>query len=190
MEGAKEVIVMLQNARCQVDLRRLRCFLLGCALLSQSVVARLFPNLIKMIKIWAGEIMDILSQGIHLCGIQNSGRPLFEEQAMRKMSQQPFHIDRRCSALTYVYQEPPEHLLPDYKTIWGCRYKDQIQCSQGQKQLSIVPQVRPECIRAELGIVNVNKGYGGWISAVDKLRESIREVTDRGFPVRTKEPCR
>jgi hypothetical protein len=60
MEGSKEVIVMLQNARCQVDLRRLRCFLLGCALLSKSALARLFPNLIKMVKIWPGEFMDIL----------------------------------------------------------------------------------------------------------------------------------
>jgi hypothetical protein len=69
MEGSEEVIVMLQNARSQIDLRSLRSFLLGCALLFKSVVARLFPNLVKMVTIWAGKIMDILSQGIHLCGI-------------------------------------------------------------------------------------------------------------------------
>jgi hypothetical protein len=109
---------------------------------------------------------------------------------MRKMSQQPIQIDCRCGALTYARQEPREHLLPDYKTIWGGRYKDQIQRSQGPKQLSIVPEVRPECIRAELGIVNVSKRCGGGISAVDKLRESIREVTGREFPVGTKEACR
>ena len=109
---------------------------------------------------------------------------------MRKMSQQPIQIDCRCGALTYARKKPREHLLPDYKTIWGRRYKDQIQCSQGPKQLSIVPEVRPERIRAELGIVNVSKRYGRCISAVDNLRESIREVTGREFPVGTKEPCR
>jgi hypothetical protein len=46
------VIIILENAGCEVDLRRTRRLLLGGTLGSKSLGSGLFPDAIKVVKVW------------------------------------------------------------------------------------------------------------------------------------------
>jgi len=87
MKSSEQVIVILQDARCQIDIRRAGRFLLGLAFGTKSFSSRLLPDLIEMIEVGAAERVDIFGLLVHLRRIERPHVSLFEHQTVRKMSQ-------------------------------------------------------------------------------------------------------
>jgi hypothetical protein len=60
VKGSEKVIVILQNARCQIDQQRLRLLLSPRLFRAKPLVAGLFRDFVEMIDVWTAEWVDVV----------------------------------------------------------------------------------------------------------------------------------